>query len=63
MAKKAAVAGVLHPAVVTAIREELKDYHAGYDAHKDRLSDEWEMRESVNKMLRLLRTVLEGTPK
>lgn len=49
----------MKPKLLKDIKKELDDYPAGYDAHKDRLADNWDHEESVNKLLTLLRRVVE----
>lgn len=46
-------------AAVKEARKYLADYPASYDAHRDPLTDPYEHRDTVNKLLRHLRAVLE----
>lgn len=49
-----------------AIKEAQKyveDFPSTYNAHEDRLTDSWEHKETVNKLLGHLRAVLEHVSK
>ena len=43
--------------LIERVCQEVGQYPSTYDAHKDRLADEWDIRESLNKALTLLREV------
>jgi hypothetical protein len=44
-----------HKELRERIKKELDDYPDYYNAHKDSLGDMWDMRQSVNNLLHLLR--------
>lgn len=49
--------------VLKDARAFVEEFSPGYDAHRDGLADVWDHKETVNKLLKHLRAVLEEAEK